>query len=272
MGNKSRATDSGFSKKPVPLTMQVNADEIAEMQRGYEARLARQKMALDRMTELLDQRTQDVDDHMRRANKAAQWTGESLDDLAVINAVSAQQLVNANKVSDDELDELLSLIPDTWEEGEDEVARSRLAGYIKWMQEEVRHQKSKQVSLVRQAVALRVWVDNRTRGVGQFRTFEVDLEKDGFEVIRKYAEYLENEVIQARNNARHNARVANKVQAAIEVGDETPPWEDKPQSFTQPATHEHDLLNDEQPLGESETVDWDGSKQLPPGEDRPGSF
>jgi hypothetical protein len=257
-------TGSGFNKKPAPLTMQVNADEISAMQQGYEAQIARQRASLDRMANLLEQRTQDVTDHMRRANESARWSADNVDDLTAVAMTST---------GDKELTALYELVPLDFTASEDDTKSAVISQYIKYLRQELRDQKGKQLMLVRQAVGLRVWVDNRTQGVGPFKSFVVDPEEDGFATIRRYTEYLEYEVIQARNNARHNAKVANKAQAAIEVGDDTPPWEkDEAKPFVQPATHDHDVLTDEQPLGESETVSWEGENQLPSGEQRPGSF
>lgn len=67
----------GFSKRQLPNKMEVDANSIQEMQRGYEIRLARQRDSINRLVGLLEERTAEVAEFMRRANDAASRIDES---------------------------------------------------------------------------------------------------------------------------------------------------------------------------------------------------
>lgn len=80
MSDKPRPTlgSKGFQKRQLveTATIAVNPNEIQAMTQGYETRIARQVEALGRMADLLEQRTQDVAEHMRRANEMAATVAE----------------------------------------------------------------------------------------------------------------------------------------------------------------------------------------------------
>jgi hypothetical protein len=210
--------------------MTVPAQGIQDMQRGYEMRIARQRDAIDRLMKMLDLRTDQFTEFCRAHVELAGTVSET--DQAPVLAVAG-----GGVISDEELDSLLLMIPKDWDMyGENDTARSILAAYINYLHD-------------------------RIGGVQA---------KEGH--WHKEFKRVEAELVQARVDAKHNAEVANRViarSAGVDIGDEIPPWE-KQGSFVQPATVGTDSVYSNEPAaGISETLDWGGAKELPPGEERP---
>lgn len=265
----------GFQKRQLVSAQQVAVDpeDISKMQQGYETRIARQKEALDRMTDLLEQRTEDVAEHMRRANDMAA--------LVVQGGLGMQKTT----VDDDEVDGLLKLIPEGWDwYGEDDTARDALAKYIKWCTDEAEHQKAKQEAVVgHYNDAQEVWT--------YLRPFLEARNVSGatlLEVVTGLVTQLQRDLARAERDARANATAANaalKANAQLtaeHVGDigadaEIPPdmRGEGQQAFTAPVEINR-LAGVPTPLevsrdADRETLSWDGMGDLAGTDDeRPG--
>jgi hypothetical protein len=245
----------------------VSAEKIQEMQRGYEMRIARQRDAITRLQNMATD----------QAAKFAEWMRDEIERTGRIDESDQAPVLTVaggGVINDEELDSLLLMIPKEWDMyGEQDTARSILAAYINSLKDGIDKSNYKEGHLVGQMNYLLGWIERRTRGLADF---SISLNPDGSDpdptiTIKRYVEYLEDALSQAKVDAKNNARQANQAMAKVVVDDETPPWER--QSFVQPATVGTDSVFTHEPSPEvSETLSWDGSEKLPPGETRPGSF
>lgn len=261
----------GFQRKQqsVAKKMQVDPNEIQQMQRGYETRIARQRDIIERLQEALAMRTQDVQQHMERANEAA---GLMRNDMAPVletaSVAGSPHAVSKNPLPF-ELYELLKLIPADWDlYNEDDTPLSIITGYILWCEDQVSNQKHKQESLVKnyQQPVDRLITALGYRGLSQtMRGMSID------EIVMRIIDDLERDKRQSNLDAKVLAEMTNKNLAEMPTGDDTPPWEqEEPKAFVQPATvGSSSIMNDEFMPGATETLDWKGAGDLPPGEERP---
>lgn len=276
--------------KQQPLTMKVDPAKVQEMQRGYELRLARQRDALDRMARLLEERTNDVAEHMRRANDACAVRDTDQFPLMVVSAstmptdvafdlgssgirVLPDVEISMPSLSEQETHRLLKLIPRDHDlYNEDDTPATILEGYIKHLQVEVEHQRGKQASLVFEyqepVQRLKRWMRRQVPGWVAIRAESdswVDSVITAVGKLRERASVLEQERDQARADARGMANRIN-AQSVVVDGSDDPPW-------MASATIDHATVptvpGSDYP-GDSETLDWGGAKDLPPGEVRPG--
>lgn len=246
-GMSDKRNGSGFGKKP--LALQVDPGEYQAKITRYEMVIARQKVSLGRMAELLDQRTTDVADHMRRANEAARWHADQIDDLTTSAMVAGHREALAEDLRSNyegDLMELDKLVPADFDMyNEDDTRISKIAGYIKYLQSKLAGSQAKE----------KHW-------------------KAEFDKASEALDVANRSVSQAVGDARHNAKVANAAmrQQAIDIGDDDPPWQEGKQSFVQPASVERSpIAPPEFDPSASETIEWSGAGQLPPGEERPGN-
>lgn len=271
LGKGPAVTGRGFNKKPAAVLMTVDANEVQQMQRGYEMRIARQRDAIQRLQGLLVAQVERFEQWMRAEIETTAQIDES--DQAPVLAVAGGGVID-----DAELDELLKLIPEDWDMyNEDDTARTIIAGYIGYLRADNEAQRGKQTALVQyqQAVTeLTQLLGSRIKSLLiQGYTLPASVAAYVTQVEQNY-EQAQRELIQARTDASHNARQANQALQVVDA-DDTPPWmkDDKPQAFVQPATvGASGVWSNEPPQEISETItDWAGATQLPAGEDRPGN-
>lgn len=236
-------------KRKIPNRLQVDPNEVRAMQQGYETRIARQKEAIDRLVLLLEQRTQDVTDHMERANSAAAWHGPygAVEESRIVDRPA---LLSSEDV-DPQLLDLLKVVPKEYDlYNEDDTAVTIIIGYI-------RH------------------LERSNEGFQR----KLNEEKDKRAELGAQLDQMERELRTAQADAQRNAKLANERIANSDNVD--PPWMEQagikpePQSFTQGADHTASSVWSEDPDGgDHEVLDWGGAKDLrmPPGEQRPGSF
>ena len=252
----------GFSKRNAGQ-MTVQMDDVQRMQQGYEDRIARQKASLDRLSDLLSARTDQLTRQMEGENDRAQEWG--------LPAIEEVRLVDRKRTGPDEdqtwVDFVVGLIPKDWDMfNEDDSKETIIAAYIRHLQSEVHEQHAKQIS---QGQALKG--SEEARLTGEKKLAQVQAERD--EATRNLA--------QAITDARHNAKVANTAFQQVQIDDDIPPW-DKP-GFTPPGSSVVATVierntpvadNTEPSRGDSETVEFNAfSGPHPyPGEERPGSF
>jgi hypothetical protein len=261
--------------KPLMVDYTEMADRLQEMQRGYEDRLARQRASIERLTTLLEERTMDVEDHMRRANDAA---------------ITAAQLGTTPRVdlSDDDEDTRLAMVglmqdmvPRAWLEeypGAMGVPlgstppENVLRSYITWLLQEVDNQKGKQRALVKEQT------DLRRRVIPD--DWDMYNEDDTHATIMEgYIIHLRQQLATARAETRN---VVGIIRAMPVVDtDETPPWE-KP-GYVPPAPPSiasgvaPSVVERDTPVSvpgrdpDSETIQFDAFRH-PVDEDRPGGF
>ena len=234
-------TSKGFNKQGVKAKMmEVDPDEVQRMQQGYEQRIARQAASITRLLGLLEERTQDVKNHMDRANAAAaQVEDPSTVPVVVVTHLDGSDetkawldgwaLVGALGLED--FDE----VPDN----ERHLPQQFIVHYIRTLRSRIESGGEKQQALVR--------------------------ERDELEAALR----------QAQADAANNAKVANQAMASVgEIGDETPPWEKAP--YVAPTVMQRHTPSDqdvpEDMLGVTETITGWADMTLPPGETRPGGF
>jgi hypothetical protein len=230
-----------LAKGRVPNRISVDSDQIAKMQAGYEDRIARQKSALDRIVNLLEQRTQDVTDHMRRANDAARYMVDGLD---VANTEVADIRERESTHADAFIDQVFSMVPKEYDlYNEDDTRLTIVMGYIRHLEDSV---KALRVKLIQ----------------------EQDKNAD-----------LQAQANQSNFDARHNAKMVNKAMSRLDITEQTPVWADeekKPEvdSGSHQADHTGTPVWSNDPAeGDRETLDWSGATSLMlKGEQRPGSF
>lgn len=268
-GKPKTTTGHGFKKQPVASDkMEVSASDLQAMQRGYELRLARQAEAITRMVALLEDRTQDVATHMRRANEAARWMADATDESATqaANAVErADMAASIGQGYENDVIGMLKLIPKDWGlYNEDENPIDIMAQYIEHLKAEYVNSTETVKHMVREykipVDRLNVWLGGHAKAQLLEGQHPVDI------------------AISAISNLR--AEVANVVKVAnnpvFHNDDDTPPW-GKPgfvagtvmeRSTPLPVTAETAMI------GDSETLSWgtDDGQTLPPGESKPGSF
>lgn len=253
----------GFNKKPTPVVMQVDANEVKDMQRGYEMRIARQRDAITRLQALL----------VAQVERFEQWMRAEIETTAQIDEshqAPVLAVAGGGVIDDTELDELLKLLPEDYDfYNEDDTARTIIAGYIRHLQTDNENQRGKQTSLVKYQQA----VTELTQLMGS-RIKPWLIQGHGVSsAVAAYVTQVEQERDQARTDASHNARQANQALQVVDA-DDTPPWmKTEPQAFVQPATvGAAGVWSNEPPSEISTTItDWAGGTELPPGEDRPGN-
>lgn len=273
LGQGTVGKGKGFQKRQLVEGQQIAVDpqDIARMQEGYETRIARQKEALDRMTALLEQRTQDVGDHMRRANDMASMVLEG------------QLGAHQTQVSDLDVDELLKMIPEDWDfYNEDDTPRTILAAYLRHCNRDQRDRGGKyEEAMASHAENTQTWDYIRplmqTMGVAGYALPVV---------VQGVIEQLQRDLANARRDAQLNAERVNdelrkNAQVAAEhVGDigadaEIPPdMREGGQSYVAPVNIQRDA-GIPQPLevqadADREVLSWDGMGDLTEGDIRPG--
>lgn len=254
------ASGQGFSKRN-PLKMTVNTEDVQRMQAGYEGRIAQQVAVINRLQGILEGRTNQLAFQMQEENRrASEWGGESIEEVRVVD----RPQIRYTEDDADAVTQLCRLIPKDWDlVNEDDNQATMLAGYIKWLKEEVDHQRGKQTSLVEQLRG-----SEQSRLAGEQKLAQVQAQLD--EATRNLQ--------QAIVDARHNAKVANATFKQVQNDDEDPPWMDggtkAKHTIVAPTVLErHTPAVVLEPVrdGESETVAFDGFRGHP-GEQRPGSF
>lgn len=289
---KPRTTMGGFRRQTPAMRVDALAappEAIQEMQRGYETRIARQSEAITRLVGLLQDRTEDVAEHMRRANEAAAIVVE---DTPPLYATVTAEGGDAEPFVID-LNQLMRLIPEDWDGyNEDDTPITALSAYVAYLQNEVAGQKAKQAYLV---TAYQAPVDELTQWMGVHARKELFAGVHPIKAMIGFLETLQDELQeaneklrQARVDALNNARVANnnakmiaqpvKPTGMVVEGDDTPPF-DPGASVGYVASS---LIERSTPMvapvdpalsSDTETItDWDGAAQLPAGEVRPGGF
>lgn len=251
----------GFQKRQIVESPQiaVNPDDIAAMQRRYETRIARQAEALTRMADLLDDRTNDALEHMKRANEMAAQVVEG--ELGVI----------PTSVPDGDVDELLRMAVEDWDGyNEEDTPRDILATYIRYAQDVARE--SRKIGDLIRPIAQTLGVNLRDKS---------NCARSGVDIVSDVLRMLQRDLAQARADAQRNADAANaaiKAQYAGDIGDdaEVPPWQrGDQQSFTAPVEIDRvagiPMPVQVQPDADREILSWSGSEDLgPDNEDRPG--
>lgn len=255
----------GFSKRNRPSQMTVNTEDVQKMQAGYEGRLAQQVQIINRLQDMLNGRTDQLAFQMQEENRrAAEWGAEPVNEIRVVD----RPQIRYTEDDADAISQLWKLIPPSWDlYNEDDNQATALAGYIKWLQEEVVHHRGKESH----------WHEafqgsEQARLAGERKLADVQAQLD--EANRNLA--------QAITDARHNAKVANSKPTVVVMDDpDRPPWLEaghvSPSSMIVPATMErHTPLQVLDPVrdGGSETIQFDGfgGSSMPQGEQRPGSF
>lgn len=224
----------GFSK-PRANRMEVNTDEVAAMQRGYETRIARQKAALDRVMSMLQQRTEDVAEHMRRADAMARYRDEAESLAEETDGEEFRILDRPDMLKD--IAYLFQLIPKDYDlYNEDDTKTTIIHGYIVFLQDTVHGLKRK--------------VEEITRDLRQARTD------------------ASNNAKVANVNAKAAAvNISDQDPPWIDPNDK--------QSFSAQADHTASSVwnTDDNPDGDHEVLEWPGAAPtMNPGEQRPGSF
>lgn len=250
----------GFSKRNAGQ-MTVQTDDVQRMQQGYEDRIARQKASLDRLSDLLSARTDQLTRQMEGENDRAQEWG--------LPAIEEVRLVNrpAPKGPDDDqtwVAFVIDLIPEDFDMfNEDATKEDIIASYIRYLQREVHEQHAKQID---QGKALKVSEQMRLAS-----------ERKLAEVQTQLAEANRN-LAQAITDARHNAKVANSAFKQVQNDADDPPWLDggtkAKHTIVAPTVlerHTPPVVLDPVRDGESETVPFGGFGGHA-GEERPGSF
>lgn len=229
---KQRANTELTSNFDKRAKIQVSVSEVQEMQRGYETRLARQKASIGRLVDLLHQRTAELAERMH------------------------QEVREAIEVADD-------------------------AGAPLWEARSVDEAQPNPMAMSPLEVAELV-----TMMTQRYDLFNED--DTPFTALRGYfkwvveeAEAYERRIGELKNQleiAKRSPKVEN-IPAGLPVtpraveADDTPPWEKR--GHVAPATVERQTplpAPGDPSAGASETLDWAGSSQLPPGEAKPGSF
>jgi hypothetical protein len=237
-------------KRKIPNRLQVDPEEIQKMQQGYETRIERQKQSIERLVQLLDQRTVEVAEQMARANAAAAWH-EPYSPIENIRVVDRPAFMSQEEIDRPQLMDLLKVVPKEYDlYNEDDTATTIIIGYI-------RH------------------LERSNEGFQR----KLNEEKDKRAELGAQLDQMDRDLRTARADAQRNARLANERVANSDNVD--PPWMEQagikpePKSFTQGADHTASSVWSEDPDGgEHEVLDWGGAKDLhmPPGEQRPGSF
>ena len=246
-----------MNRVPKGQTMTVSIDEVQAMQTGYEGRIAHQVGVINRLQDMLGTRTDQLAFQMQEENRrAAEWGSDPVEEIRVVDRTQ----VRYTEDDADAVTQLWRLVPKDWDlYNEDDNQATALAGYIKWLQEEVDHQKGKQIALADQKADLKEQLDeanvNLARAIADLR--------------------------QARVDARHNAQVANSKPTVVQMDDpDSPPWLQaghvSPRSMVVPTTLDRNTATPtvDPAAGESETVEFNGfgGSAMPPGEARPGGF
>jgi hypothetical protein len=281
-GRETMTTEKGKFAKPRANTVVVDASAIQDMQRGYETRIARQAEAITRLLRTLEERTNDVHDHMTRANEAAAKVLQDAPAPALTAwANDAQRFTG--ELSEADLDELMKLIPPDWDlYNEDDTPRTILTGYINWCTSQVSDARDKQRLLV---TNYQDPMMDLIRGLGQEGLPYIAKGMNGAEAALAVIQQIKRELATAAYDARANAEIANsaiRAQHAAqtveigEIGDETPPWEEPgPEAFVASVSVEPTAAIPE-PIevgADREVLSWDGAAQLMRhDEQRPGSF
>lgn len=253
----------GFNKKPSAVLMNVNAQDVQDMQRGYEMRIARQRDAITRLQGLLVAQVERFEQWMRAEIETTAFIDES--DMAPVLAVAGGGVID-----DTELDELLKLLPADYDfYNEDDTARTIIAGYIKYCKEEIAHQKGKQAHLMK---TYEEPMNALTHFLGTRERSAIISGANPVDIAIAYMTRLETERNQSMANAKAAVGAAKQAQKLQVVdADDTPPWL-KDEAFTAPATvGATGVWSNEPPAEISETLDWDGASQLPRGEEKPGN-
>ena len=255
----------GFSKRN-PLKMTVAVDDVQKMQQGYEDRISRQAASIDRVMALLNDRTNQLARQMEDENsRAADW---GLPPIEHVRVVGRGQVDIINGDDQTAIDRLWSLVPEDWDQyNEDDNKATALAGYIKWLQSEVEHQKAKGGEWARksenQAAIIEGYKANILAGEKKLTSTQSALD----EANRNLA--------QAITDARNNAKVANAAFKQVQNDSDDPPWlEGAKHTIVAPTLlerHTPAVVLDPVRDGESETVAFEGFRGHA-GEQRPGSF
>lgn len=239
----------GFQKPRVTDASRISVDpgEISTMQRGYETRIARQSEALGRMSSLLSQRTDDVLEHMRRA-----------DELAAVVAEGGLGVLAPE--TDDVLASLARLVPAQWGDAVAGQEADFLSRYIEYC--------NIHLANIREVIKPEMAKRGLSGNAGLA------------DAIDKILNQMTRELNQARQDASRNADVANQALKArssdnvIQVDDQNPPWATSNEgvSFTAPVDLDRSAgIPVPVAIGEDrETLAWDGAAQLGDG-DRPGN-
>ena len=250
----------GFSKRNAGQ-ITVNTEDVQRMQAGYEGRLGQQVTIINRLKDLVDARTDQLTVQMQQENDRARSWG--VDDFEQVRIVDRPQITYTEDDAD-AVTQLCRLIPKDWDlVNEDDKQATMLAGYIKWLQEEVEHQRGKQVSLGESLKG-----SEQSRLAGEQKLAQVQGQLD--EATRNLQ--------QAIVDARHNAKVANAAFKQVQNDSDDPPWLDGGTKATHTTVaptvlerHTPTVVLDPVRDGESETVEFDGFRGHA-GEQRPGSF